>query len=177
MPEPVIVVRRDRERMFEKRHPWVFSGAIHTVKGDPADGDIVDLRTENGQFLARGYWNHHSQINVHVLTWDEHEAIDETFWRKRLERAIQAREIEDKSLTNAYRLINAENDDLPGLIVDYYHDGLVLQALTLGIDKRKELLTRLLMERLSPIGVYERSDVDVRTKEGLAPGVGPLAGE
>src|SRR5260221_13978567 len=113
MAEPIIIIKHERERMFQNRHPWIFSGAIRSVQGEPADGDIVTLRGESGQFLARGYWNHHSQINVHALTWDEHEAIDEMFWRKRLERAIQAREIEDKSLPNAYRLINAEKDDLP----------------------------------------------------------------
>lgn len=166
--------------MFEKRHPWVFSGAIHAVNGDPADGDIVTLRDGNGAFLARGYWNHHSQINIHVLTWNEDQAIDETFWRARLERSINARAVENAqyraNTPNAYRLVNAENDGIPGLIVDRYGDWLVVQALTLGIDRRKQLLAKLLTELLSPAGIYERSDVEVRTKEGLTATTGLLAG-
>ncbi len=77
MPESTVIIRSDRARVFGYRHPWVFSGAIHEVTGSPADGDIVALRDRDGKFLARGYWNHHSQINVHVLTWDEQQAIDE----------------------------------------------------------------------------------------------------
>jgi 23S rRNA (cytosine1962-C5)-methyltransferase len=181
MTEPTITVRRDRERMFEKRHPWVFSGAIHTVKSDPQDGDIVDLRTDTGTFLARGYWNHHSQIRIHILTWDEHETIDEQFWHNRLIRSINSRavlnDIHDSGIPNAYRLINAENDALPGLVVDRYGDYLVLQALTLGIDNRKALIAELLMDILKPVGIYERSDIDVRTKEGLTESKGVLTGQ
>jgi 23S rRNA (cytosine1962-C5)-methyltransferase len=176
MTEPTIIIRRDREGMFEKRHPWVFSGAIYKVDGDPADGDLVTLRGDGGNFLARGYWNHHSQINVHILTWDENERIDDAFWQTRLSRAIDARRRQG-GLPNAGRLVNAENDALPGLIVDRYADYLVIQALTLGIDRRKQLIAKLLMELISPVGIYERSDADVRQKEGLPPNTGLLAGK
>ncbi len=166
--------------MFEKRHPWVFSGAINAVEGSPADGDIVTLRGESGAFLARGYWNHHSQINIHVLTWDEKQSIDDDFWRARLQRSINARTVENAQnragVPNAYRLVNAENDYLPGLVVDRYGDWLIMQALTLGIDRRKQLIAKLLMELLSPAGIYERSDADVRSKEGLTAVTGLLAG-
>ncbi|HVO41804.1 MAG TPA: class I SAM-dependent rRNA methyltransferase [Aggregatilineales bacterium] len=176
MTEPTIIVRRDREAMFEKRHPWVFSGAIHMVNGDPADGDLVALRTDGGSFLARGYWNHQSQISVHVLSWDDEQRIDDDFWRARLERAIDGRRREG-GLPNACRLINAENDGLPGLIVDRYADWLVIQALTMGIDRRKQMIAKLLMDLLGPAGIYERSDVDVRSKEGLPANTGLLAGK
>jgi 23S rRNA (cytosine1962-C5)-methyltransferase len=179
LAEPTIIIRNDRARIFENRHPWVFSGAIHAVNGSPADGDIVTLRDESGRFLARGYWNRQSQINVHVLTWDEGQAIDEAFWRKRLMQAISGRAVENaqhERSPNAYRLVNAENDGVPGLVVDRYGDWLVLQALTLGIDRRKQMLAKLLMEMLSPAGIYERSDVDVRQKEGLSAVTGLLAG-
>jgi 23S rRNA (cytosine1962-C5)-methyltransferase len=165
--------------VFGNRHPWVFSGAIHEIQGAPADGDIVTLREGDGRFLARGYWNHHSQINVHVLSWDESQAIDDAFWRKLLERAISARDVENalhERTPNAYRLVNAENDSIPGLVVDRYADYIVLQALTLGIDRRKQMLAKLLMEMLSPTGIYERSDGDMRAKEGLTPVTGLLAG-
>ncbi|MBX3066495.1 MAG: class I SAM-dependent methyltransferase [Anaerolineae bacterium] len=175
----MITIRADRARVFDNRHPWVFSGAVHKVSGSPADGDIVALRDEDGKFLARGYWNSHSQINVHVLTWTEDQNIDDNFWRSRLQRAISARAVENaqhERTPNAYRLVNAENDAIPGLVVDRYADYLVIQALTLGIDSRKQQLGKLLMELLEPAGIYERSDVDVRTKEGLTETTGLLAG-
>jgi 23S rRNA (cytosine1962-C5)-methyltransferase len=179
MAEPSIIIKHDRGRMFELRHPWVFSGAVKSVQGNPADGDIVALRSESGAFLARGYWNSQSQINVHVLTWDDSEAIDEAFWRGRLERAIRARNVENisKGIPYAARLVNAENDAIPGLVVDRYGEWLVIQALTLGIDRRKQMIAKLLMELLSPSGIYERSDVDVRAKEGLPANAGLLAGK
>jgi 23S rRNA (cytosine1962-C5)-methyltransferase len=183
MPEPTIVIHTERVGMFEKRHPWVFSGAIKSVEGSPADGDIVALRSEGGSFLARGYWNRQSQINVHLLTWNEKEAIDDDFWLAKLDRAIAGREMYRTQYRTgapvAYRLVNAENDSLPGLVVDRYGDWLVLQALTLGIDRRKQLIAKLLMDRLASsgiVGIYERSDVEVRTKEGLPANTGLLAG-
>src|SRR5262245_24126474 len=146
MAEPTVIIRSDREKVFEKRHPWVFSGAIQSVDGGPADGDIVVLRGESGVFLARGYWNHHSQINVHVLSWNEDQAIDDDFWRSLLQRSINGRAVEntqhDRGTPNAYRVVNAESDGLPGLIVDRYGDWLVIQALTFGIDRRKQLMAK-----------------------------------
>ncbi len=180
MTEPTITIRRDRERLKERRHPWVFSGAIHSILGDPADGDVVVLRDEDGGFVGRGYWNSQSQIRVHMLTWDEDQPVDDVFWRTRLERAIAARAVEniqhERGLPNAFRLVNAENDGIPGLVVDRYADWLVVQALTLGVDRRKQLLAKLLMELLAPAGIFERSDVDVRTREGLPLTTGLLAG-
>src|SRR5258708_14637924 len=181
MAEPIIIIKKERGGMFQNRHPWIFSGAIRSVQGEPADGDIVTLRGESGQLLARGDWNHHAQINVNALAWDEHETIDDTFWTARLERAIAARSLENAlhkaGSPNAYRLGNAENDAIPGLVVDRYADWLVVQALTKGIYQRKATLARLLMERLEPAGMYERSDVEVRRKEGLTQVTGVLLGQ
>lgn len=180
MTEPVAIIHERGHRAILRRHPWVFSGAIASVEGDPVDGDIVALRTRRGDFLARGYWNSQSAIRLHLLSWDESEAIDDHFWRARLQRAIDARQDEnDRSRAgtpNAYRLVNAENDWLPGLVVDRYAGWLVVQALTLGIEQRKTLLADLLVELLAPQGIYERSDADIRAKEGLPSKTGLLAG-
>lgn len=180
MTEPVAIIHERGHRAILRRHPWVFSGAIASVEGDPVDGDIVALRTRRGDFLARGYWNSQSAIRLHLLSWDESEAIDDHFWRARLQRAINARQVEnDRSRAgtpNAYRLVNAENDWLPGLVVDRYAGWLVVQALTLGIEQRKTLLADLLVELLAPQGIYERSDADIRAKEGLPSKTGLLAG-
>jgi 23S rRNA (cytosine1962-C5)-methyltransferase len=181
MSEAVATLRPERQKAVQRRHPWVFSGAIGRVTGSPADGDIVVLRAKSGEFLARGYWNSRSEIRIRLLSWDESETIDETFWRRRLIQAIGFRQVENRvyqhGTPNAYRLVNAENDGLPGLVVDRYGDWLVLQALTVGISVRRTLLADLLVELLNPAGIYERSDVDIRQKEGLPPETGLLAGQ
>jgi 23S rRNA (cytosine1962-C5)-methyltransferase len=166
-------------KSIERRHPWVFSGAVKAVKGNPQDGDILKLVTVKDQFLGRGYWNSQSQIQVRILAWDADETIDRDFWRRRLQRAIEARRF-PAGQPYACRLVNAENDFLPGLVVDRYGDWLAAQALTLGIDRRKAMLTELLVELLQPTGIrgiYERSDVDIRHKEGLNEALGVLWGE
>ncbi|MEB2288189.1 MAG: class I SAM-dependent rRNA methyltransferase [Anaerolineae bacterium] len=181
MAEPAVVIREERRKAVQRRHPWVFSGAVKAVTGDPADGDLVVVRGERGDFLARGYWNSRSAICVRLLSWDEDQPIDEAFWRERLRRAIAARQPQNRIAAQgtpaAYRLVNAENDGLPGLVVDRYDGWLVIQALTLGIETRKLMLAALLEELVQPAGIYERSDVDVRAKEGLAPSTGLLAGD
>lgn len=181
MNEISVYIDPTRQKAVERRHPWVFSGALTRVDGQPADGDMVAVRTETGQFLARGYWNSQSSIRVRLLSWDEDEVIDEAFWRRRLLQSIAARGPENRvfqgGVLNAYRLVNAENDGLPGLIVDRYGNWLVIQALTLGMDVWKQTIAALLAELLSPAGVYERSDVDIRQKEGLSPEVGILFGQ
>ncbi|MHB8626679.1 MAG: class I SAM-dependent rRNA methyltransferase [Aggregatilineales bacterium] len=177
-PEARAIIRADKTRPFERRHPWIFAGAIQSVQGEPTDGDLIGLYTPRGDFLARGYWNSRSQIRVRALTWDADESIDAGWWAKRLERAIRSRRTLDKGQTNAYRLVNGENDGLPGLVVDRYGDWLVLQAQTLGIDTRKADIAQLLNDLLHPAGIFERSDdADMRHKEGLTPAVGALCGD
>ena len=181
MTQASVVVQTGREKSIVRQHPWLFSGSVSRVEDSPEDGAIVTVRSEAGVFLARGYWNSQSSIRARLLSWDEAETIDEDFWRRRLERAIQGRHIENRlhaqGAANAYRLINAENDGVPGLVVDRYGDWVVLQALTLGIDVHKSMLASLLVDLLHPQGVYERSDVDIREKEGLPPSTGVLAGK
>ncbi len=177
---PTVIIRAQREAAILRRHPWIFSGAIQTVRGDPEPGATVRVQSERGGFLAWGYWNPTSQIRVRLLSWDAGEVIDEYFWWRRIRRAVAARYednlIYEGGTPTAYRLINAENDYLPGLIVDRYGDWIVLQALTLGIETRKTMLVRQLEEVLHPAGIYERSDAEVRDKEGLEPAVGLLTG-
>ncbi len=175
---PTITLKPGREKSVRNRHPWLFSGAIQHIDRDAADGDIVDVHSNGGQWLARGYLNRRSQIQVRLLSWDAHESIDEDFWRSRLQQAIAGRAgLAAAPQTNSYRLVHAESDGLPGLVVDCYGDWLVMQCLTLGIERVKPLLARLLVELCQPAGIVERSDVDVREKEGLRPAVGLLHGE
>jgi len=182
-----VILRKGRAKPVLRRHPWVFSGAIHRIEGSPADGDIVDVHDAGHNWLARGYINERSQIRVRLLTWEEDQVIDAAFWRSRLERAIVARRSlglgrteQPHPATTAYRLVHAESDYLPGLIVDRYDEWLVVQLLTLGMDRRRDIIVESLANHLAPEGVrgiYERSDVDVREKEGLRQRTGRLWGE
>ena len=173
---PRITLKPGKEKPLLAHHPWIFSGAIARVE-NASDGDTVEVCDSAGRFVARGFYNSKSQIAVRVWTFED-EPIDRAFLRTRLARAASARaSLIDPASTNAYRLVNAESDFLPGLVLDRYADFVLVQFLTLGVEKRKAELVELVAELQSPRGVYERSDVDVREKEGLASSAGVLCGE
>ncbi len=173
---PKIHLKRGKEKPVIQHHPWIFSGAIARID-DAADGDTIDVFDAADHWLARGYYNSKSQIAVRIWTWDQETVIDRAFLRARLEQSLARREaMIEQARTNAYRVVNAESDLMPGLVVDRYADFVVVQLLTLGIEKWKRELTELVEELLRPRGIYERSDVDVREKEGLAATTGALAG-
>ena len=168
-----VVLKRGREKPVRNRHPWIFSGAVARFGGDVEDGDLVRVTDSRGQYLATGYLNRRSQICVRLLTWDEDEPIGPDFWQRRLERSAAGRshlagDSAGASRTDAYRLVYGEADGLPGLIVDRYGGWLVVQSLTLGIARRQEALTELLVDLLKPRGIYARNDAPVRRKEGLS---------
>ena len=172
-----VVLKPGKEKPVRNRHPWIFSGAVARLQGEPADGDIVDVLDHQGKFLARGYLNRRSQIVVRCLTWSKEEEVDLAFWRRRLQQAIAGRQsLMQAGSTDACRLVHAESDLLPGLVVDRYGGYLVFQALTLGIERHKTDLVQTLVELVQPDGIYERSDVDVREKEGLPLQTGLLWG-
>jgi 23S rRNA (cytosine1962-C5)-methyltransferase len=163
-----VFLKKGRARSVQRRHPWVFSGAIARVSGEPEDGDVVDVRDVGGNRLARGTWSSRSQIVVRLLTWEPDEQIDRSFWQRRLERAMAAREaLARDATTTAYRLVHAESDGLPGLVVDRYAGFLVVQFLSAGVERARADILDALVEQVAPRGIYERSDVDVREKEGL----------
>ncbi|MBI3360181.1 MAG: class I SAM-dependent rRNA methyltransferase [Chloroflexi bacterium] len=176
-----------RERSVLRRHPWIFSGAIKAVHGDPAVGETVDVLDSAGAFLACGAYSPHSQIAVRIWTWDESQVIGPDFFRSRLARSFAARSQAPMSTCpsqhagacSAVRLVNAESDGLPGLIVDRYGDFLVCQFLTAGAERWKHIIVESLTAEYSFAvrGVYERSDIDVRAKEGLSAVTGVLCGE
>ncbi len=166
-----------REKSLQRRHPWVFSGAIVSVQGDPPDGETVRLLAADGAFLAWGAYSSASQIRVRVWSWDEHESIDEAFFRKRLLGAFQSRQdLIPAQATNALRLVHGESDGIPGLIVDRYADTLVVQLLSSGPERWRELLADLILELSGASSIYERSDVGVRQLEGLPLRTGLLRG-
>ncbi len=165
-----LYLKAGRNKPIINRHPWVFSGAIDRVAGNPSPGNLVSVFDQQGRFLATGYYNPHSQINVRLLTWDSNQAINTEFWHSLMQRARDARMALSLAKENdAFRLINAEADGLPGLIVDRYGKNLVIQCLSLGIDQRKEQMVKLLREIFHPQRIIERSDSTMRRKEGLKP--------
>jgi 23S rRNA (cytosine1962-C5)-methyltransferase len=175
--DPAVTLKPGREKPVRQRHPWVYSGAIRRIPKTFADGDVVPVADAKGAWLAQGYLNRRSQIQVRLLSWDPDEAIDDAFWRQRLAQAIRGRRDLAGSGTNVYRLVHAESDYLPGLTVDRYADYLVLQAGTLGMDRRKRMIAAHLRELTGCAGVIERSDTAQRKQEGLPEASGLLAGE
>lgn len=175
----IVHLRPGKQRPVLQRHPWIFSGAIARVEGYVGRGDVVDVHDHTGEWLARGTWSSGSQIRVRLYTWDADEPLDEAMLRRRIARAVAARAALPPSMRdgNAQRLVFAESEGLPGLIVDRYGEYLVVQLLTQGAAARADLLVQILAEQLQPRGIYERSDADVREKEDLLPSEGLLWGE
>jgi 23S rRNA (cytosine1962-C5)-methyltransferase len=170
-----VVLKRGREKPVLNHHPWIFSGAVQRIEGETEGGDLVRVVDSRGGYLGTGYLNRRSQIVVRLLTWNPDVEIDDGFWFERLRRAVNARQ--RVAGTNALRLVYAEADHLPGLIVDRYGDWLIVQCLTLGMDRRRDLMAGLLAQLLEPAGIYARDDADVRLQEGLPLESGPLWGK
>ena len=174
---PAVLLKPGREKSLLRRHPWIFSGAIQNVADEPVSGGTVDVLSSNWQLLAQAAYSPNSQIRARVWTFDQ-EPVDQEFFRRRIRSAIDTRRtLPVGGQSNAFRLIYAESDGLPGLIVDRYGEVLVLQSLTTGSEVWKERLADLLLEETGLTTIYERSDADVRELEGLAAHVGFLRGE
>lgn len=179
MPDTAaIILKAGREKSLLRRHPWIFSGAVAKIEGQPQPGETVVICATDGQFLARGAYSPHSQIVVRMWSFDLQEDISAAFFRSRLQHAFAARRAftASPSLT-AYRLVNAEADQLPGVIIDRYADFLVCQFLTAGAEYWKREIITQLAELIPCQGIYERSDADVRAKEGLSPAAGVFTGQ
>jgi len=173
-----IILKKDREKSVLRQHPWVFSGAIAACQDSAQPGETVEVVSSKGQFLGRGAYSPKSQITVRFWSFNQDEQITAEFFRQRLKTAIHARQqMLDMQNVNAYRLVNAESDGLPGIVIDRYGDYVVGQFLSAGAEFWKSSIVEQLMDILPVKGFYERSDVDVRQKEGLAPVTGVLAGE
>jgi len=177
-----LILKPGREKSLLKRHPWVFSGAVGAIDGDTLPGETVRIHSARGDFLAWAAYSPHSQIRARVWSWDEKDVIDEEFLLRRLSRSISKRQVDcsQESALNslsAMRLVHAESDNLPGLIIDRYSDTLVVQILSAGIEAWRETIIDLAV-RITNIGqVYERSDVDKRKQEGLPLRTGVLRGD
>ena len=163
-----IILRPGRDRSVIKHHPWIFSGSISKVVGNPGQGDTVEIVDERGEWLARGAYSPNSNIRVRVWTWNDKDEITPDFFRERLLSALVLRQRSTRLInSNAYRLVHGESDGLPGCVIDRYDNTLVIQILSCGIEQWKEVLVELLKELTNVECIYERSDADVRKLEGL----------
>ena len=168
-----IILLPGKEKRVFTGHPWIFRSDIARTKGDPQPGDAVRVTASNGRFLAMAAYNPASQIALRILSHRD-EPIDEAFIRGRVHRAVDyRRKFAD---LRSCRLIFAESDRLPALIVDSFGDVLVMQCLCLGMERYKDMICAALMDEMHPQGIYERGDVPVRELEGLTQVTGVLRG-
>ena len=169
-----VTLRKTRETRVRGGHPWIYASEIEKVDGAFENGDVVDVHDFRGKFIGRGFYNPQSQISLRILTRND-EICDRDFFARRIRDAWEYR----KQLCDpdSCRLIYSESDFLPGLVVDKYANVLVLQSLSLGIERIKDMIADLLMEIVKPIGIWERSDVPVRRLEGMEQTTGLLRGE
>lgn len=173
-----IYLRKRKEKAVRQLHPWIFSGAIEKITGQPTNGDLVQVLDAKGEFLATGFYNAQSRVAIRVLTCAAEQGIDDAWWRSRVQQAVAARmPLLAGGETNTCRLIFSEADYLPGLIVDKYADFLSVQVLTSGMENAKAICLDELQKLLKPKGIFDRSDANARAHEGLAASSGILFGE
>ncbi len=175
--QPCLILKAGREKSLQRRHPWIFSGAIERVDGAPASGDTLPVRDDAGNFFAWAAYNPDSQITARVWSWSEAENIGAEFFHGRIANALTTRrEMKLADNSNGMRLIHAESDGLPGLIVDRYGDVLVMQISSAGPERWRDNIADILQELCNPVCIYERSDSDSRELEGLELRNGVLRG-
>lgn len=169
MKRPQLIIAPGKEKALLRRHPWIFSGAVKRIEGDPQEGDLVDVVDARGQWMATGHYQNESII-CKVLSFDTPE-VDEAFFRRRLQSAIAYRErlgFFGLADTNVFRLIHAEGDQMPGLVADWYNGVLVLQAHSVGMHRLFPMLSTLCVELLSIHGLKSIFDKSGATCPGGA---------
>ena len=174
-----IVLKARRAKPFFGMHPWVYAGAIEKIDGGPRDGDVVELVSHEGGFVARGLFNSQSKIRARLYTWDPAVALDADFFRRQLAAAIHLRRdmLHLMGPGQACRLVFSEADGLSGLTVDCYDRWLVAQFTSLALARQRDLFADLLTELLHPDGIYLRTERGIGQLEGLELQDGPLRGD
>jgi len=171
------ILKSGREKSLLRRHPWIFSGAIERVEGQPQPGDTVSVHSAQGTFLGYAAYNALSKITARIWSWHEDEKIDADFFHTKITAALAARQALNMAQhSNGVRLIHGEADGLPGLVVDQYSNVLVMQIGSAGAEKWRDVCAEILQDLCKPVCIYERSDADSRTLEGLPERNGVLLG-
>jgi len=171
-----IRLKPGREKSLLRRHPWVYASAIQDIHSSLGIGETVQVLSAAGEFLAWGAYSPYSQIRLRIWSWEESESIDNDFFRRRIDRSISLRKsFIDESLASGVRLVHGESDGLPGLIVDRYGEHLVVQFLSSAVEFWRHQLVRLLEECTGIKTIFERSDAESRSLEGLPERIGSLS--
>ena len=170
-----LILKPGREKSLKRRHPWVFSGAVAKVQGQPGPGETVAIGSATGEFLAVAAYSPRSQIVARVWAWED-RAIDGAFFSRRIERAVEQRRTVLDTETDAMRLVHGESDGLPGVVADRYGDTVVLQLTSAGAERWREVIADALLEVSGASRIWERSDAEVRALEGLTPVIAALRG-
>jgi len=176
----LIILRKGKEESLKRFHPWIFSGAVHHIEDDPAEGDIVEVLNSEGRFIALGHWQVGS-IAVRVLTFNR-QKIDAEFWKKRLSSALDVRRsigVAGTSYNNMYRLVHGEGDNLPGLIIDIYGKNAVMQAHSVGMHVCRMEIAQALKAVMGDDlkAVYYKSETTLPFKASLGQENGFILGE
>lgn len=169
-----VYLKKNEEKRIVAGHSWVYANEVERIEGKDKNGALAAVYSHDGRFIGRGYINHLSKILVRIFLRGE-GGDGKDFYLSAISRAKAYRE--KLGYGNCYRAVFAEADNLPALIVDKYGDYIVIQCLSLGVDMRKSLICECLTEIFKPKGIYERSDVAIRKKEGLSEVKGLLYGE
>lgn len=169
---PKVTVSKKCERFIKGGHIWVYHDEIRDIDGAYENGDIVDVLTEKGRYLGSGFINDNSKIRVRILSKNANDRFDEAFYRRRIDYAVDYRLTVMGGDFSSCRLIFGEADGFPGLTADKFEDIIVVQVLSLGIERIKDIVLRSLVDSLKERGhkitaIYERNDVKVRELEGL----------
>jgi len=173
-----IILKPGREKALKRRHPWIFSGAIKKVEGKPELGATVAVENAKGSVLALAAWSPHSQIRARIWSFNPDEAIDGSFFEKRIQRAVEHRQkMGLPEYTNAWRVVNSESDGLPGLIVDKYANVIIIQLLSTGVEYWKDAIVDTLVGLFPGCSIGERSDSESRSREGLKLAAGIVEGK
>jgi len=171
---PRLILKPGREKSLKRRHPWVFSGAVAKVTGKPESGETIEIHSADGEFLAVAAYNPQSQIVARVWDWKKRD-IDAAFFRDRTGRAVALRS-QLLPGCESLRLVHAESDGLPGVVIDRYGDVVVLQVSSAGAMRWRDAIVDAVEAVVKPKTIFERSDADVLALEGIQPRVGLLRG-
>lgn len=176
--ESKIILHESRDKSLKRKHPWIFSKAIKEVVNEPNNGADINIYDCNNNFLAVAAYSPNSQIRARVWSFNKDEKIDKDFFKGKILKAYEARKLMlEVTAMSACRIIAAESDSIPGLIVDMYNNYLVLEVLSAGTEFHLKEIVAALREVFPEHNIYERSDVEVRKKEGLELRKGVIFGE
>ena len=173
----ILILHPGKEKSVLRRHPWLFSGAVAQLDGRARPGDTVDVVSHEGRPLGRAAWSPASQIRARMWSFAVDETIDHAFFKRRVAASVARRDaLPELAGQQGLRLIHAESDGLPGVIADRYGDTVVVQLTTAGADKWRAAIADSLQKATGCARIYERSDVEVRSLEGLESVTGWLHG-